>query len=114
MIGILVCAALILVLQLITSFWWWITLVPFLYSLLLSKSGWGGFRTGAVSAGFIWLGMSAYMYLSGSKIIAARVAVMFGVNVSWLMVLVTALVAAVAGGIAGLAGSMLKKAFASK
>lgn len=114
MIGILVCAVFILALQLITSFWWWIMLVPFLYSLLLSKSVWQGFRTGAVSAGLIWSGMSAFMYLSGSKIIAARVTLMFGLNISWTMVLVTTLVAAVLGGLAGLTGSMFKKAFAPK
>lgn len=108
MIGILACTMLILILQLTIPFWWWIMLVPFLYCLLLSKSGWKGFRTGAVSAGLTWLGMSAYLYLTSSKIIAGRVAMIFGLNVSWLMILVTVLVAALSGGIAGLAGGMLK------
>lgn len=111
MISILVCAMLILALQLATSLWWWVMFVPFLYCLLLSRSVWGGFRTGAASAGLTWLGMSVYMYFTGSKIIAGRVSVMLGLNVSWLMILVTVLVAAAAGGTAGLAGSMLKKSF---
>lgn len=114
MIGILVCAALILAPQFTTSLWWWIMLVPFLYSLLLSKSGWEGLRTGAVSAGLTWLGMSAFLYLTSSKIIAGRVAAIFGLNLSWVMIIITALAAAVAGGMAGLAGSMLKKGLTSK
>jgi hypothetical protein len=114
MIGILVCAALILFLQFITSFWWWTMLIPFLYGLLLSKSAWEGFRTGAASAGLTWLGMSVHVYFTGSKIIASRVGAMFGLNASLVMILVTVLVAAVSGGMAGLAGSMLKKAFIPK
>ncbi|MCK4496057.1 MAG: hypothetical protein KAU91_06880 [Candidatus Aminicenantes bacterium] len=108
MIGLIICFLLMLLLQIFTPFWWWIMIVPFVYSLLKAKSGWEGFRIGMFSAGLLWLIMSVYAYLTGSKTIAVRISQMFQLEIPWLMIAVTVLVAAIAAGISGMAGYSVK------
>ena len=111
MMGIVICIVAILVFEILTPFWWWIMVVPFVYSLLRARSGWGGFRVGMFSAGLLWLAGSVYMYFTGGRIIAGRVAQMFNLGISWLMILLTTVIAAVAAGFAGLAGYHLRSLF---
>jgi len=111
MIAVLACALVMLVLQVLTPFWWWVMIVPFVYGAAAAKSGWQALRTGLFSACLLWLGAGLYLFLAGSRIIAGRVAKMFGLGQSWLMVLVTALVAAVAAGVSGYAGYAIRAIF---
>jgi hypothetical protein len=111
MIAVLACALVMLVLQVLTPFWWWVMIVPFVYGAAAAKSGWKALRTGLLSAGLLWLGAGLYLFLAGSRIIAERVAKMFGLGQSWLMVLVTALVAAVAAAVSGYAGYAVRALF---
>jgi len=104
MIAILVCMAVMLGLGLAAPYWWWIMIVPFGYGAARAKSGWRAFRTGLVAAGLLWLGAATYLYFTGSGLIAARMARMFGVGRPGLMIAAAALVAAVAAGLAGYAG----------
>lgn len=100
MTAILACALIMLVLHLLTPYWWWVMIVPFAYGAAAAKSGWKAIRTGFFAAGLLWLGGSLYFFLTGSGIIAGRVAKMFGLGGSWLMIPVTALVAAAFSGYA--------------
>jgi hypothetical protein len=111
MTAILVCMAVILGLQLVTPYWWWVMLVPFVYGAAAAHSGWAAFRAGFIAAGLVWLGGSAYSYLFGGRIVAERMAVMFGLGGAGLMMAATALVAAFAAGTAGLAGYVVRKLF---
>jgi hypothetical protein len=95
-------------LQLLTLFWWWVMIVPFAYGAAAAKSGGKAFRTGFCAAGLLWLGAGVFLYLTGSGLIATRMARMFGLGESWLMVPVTALVAAVAAGVSGYAGHAVR------
>lgn len=104
MTAILVCLLIMLGLQLLTPFWWWVMIVPFAYGAAASRSGGKAIRTGFFAAGLLWLGTSLFLYLTGSGLIATRMARMFGLGKSWLMVLATALIAAVAAGVSGYAG----------
>jgi len=104
MTAVLICLLVMLALQLLTPYWWWVMIVPFAYGAAAAKSGWKAFRTGFFAAGLLWLGTSLFLYLTGSGLIATRMARMFGLGRSWLMVFVTALVAAVAAGASGYAG----------
>ena len=111
MIGIIICFIFILILQLLTPFWWWIMVVPFIYSFVRARSGWKGFQIGMLSAGLLWFLSSLYMYLTGSKIISTRIAQMFNIGIPWIMVILTTLIAALAAGFAGLAGYSLRAFF---
>jgi hypothetical protein len=109
MTAVLVCAVIMLVLHLLTPYWWWVMIVPFAYGAAAARSGWKGIRTGFLAAGLLWLGGGLYFFLTGSGIIAGRMAKMFGFGASWLMILVTALVAALAAAFAGHAGFAVRK-----
>ena len=104
MTAVLICLLVMLALQLLTSYWWWVMIVPFAYGAGAARSGWKAFRTGFFAAGLLWFGTSLFLYLSGSGLIATRMARMFGLGKSWLMIFVTALIAAVAAGASGYAG----------
>jgi hypothetical protein len=108
MTAVLICLLAMLGLQLLTLFWWWVMIVPFVYGAAAAKSGGKAFRTGFFAAGLLWLGSSLFLYLTGSGLIATRMALMFGLGASWLMVPVTTLVAAVAAGVSGYAGHAVR------
>ncbi len=104
MIATLICLLAMWVWHLLTPYWWGVMLVPFAYGAGLAKTGGKAIRTGLLSAGILWLGASLYFYFSGSRIIASRMAGMFGLGRPGLMIAATALVAAVAAGLSGYAG----------
>lgn len=104
MIAILLCLLVMLVLQILTPFWWWIMIVPFVFGVAGAKSGGKAFLTGFLSGGILWLGGSVYYFVNGSRIVAERMANMFGLGSSWLMILLTALIGAVAAGFSSYAG----------
>jgi len=104
MIAVIICLLIMLALQVLTPFWWWVMIVPFAYGAAAARSGAKAFWTGFISAGLLWLGASLYLFLTGSRIIAERMARMVGLGPSWLMVLATTLVAALAAAISAYAG----------
>jgi len=114
MIAFLGCLLVMLVLQVLTPFWWWVMIVPFAYGAAVAKSGWKAVRTGFLSAGLLWLGSSLYFFLTGSQTVTERMAKMFGLGASWLMILVTALVAGIAAAFSGYAGFAVRALFKRK
>lgn len=111
MIAIIACLLVMLVLEALTSFWWWVMIVPFAYGAAAARSGWRAIRTGFLAAGLLWLGGAVYLYLTGSRIMAGRMAAMFGLGRTWPMLLMTGLVAAVAAGLSGYAGYAVRALF---
>jgi hypothetical protein len=98
------CLLAILGLQLAVPFWGWVMIVPFAYGAALATTGWKALRTGFLAAGLLWLGAAIFFYFTGGRLIAARMARMFGLGRPWTMIAATALAAAVAAGLAGYAG----------
>jgi len=111
MTGIIVCLLVLLVLHLLTPWWWWVMVVPFLFGFFFWRSAWRSFRTGAAAAGLLWLVAATAYHLSGSALIAQRMAMMMRLGSSWLMVVAAGLLAAVAAGVAGLAGYSIRALF---
>jgi hypothetical protein len=109
MTATLLCLLAMLALEILTPFWWWVMIVPFAYGAAGAKTGWKAFRTGLFAAGLLWLGASVYLFLTGSRLIAERMARMFGLGRAWPMIIATALVAALAAGLAGYAGYACRK-----
>jgi hypothetical protein len=99
-----------LVLQVVTPYWWWLAVVPFPFGLL-ARSGWNAARTGLFSGGLLWLAGSLFFYFTRSRIIAARMAHMFGMRESWLMIIATCIVAAITSGISAYAGYSVRTIF---
>jgi hypothetical protein len=109
MTAVLICLLAMLGLQLLTPYWWWVMIVPFAYGAAAARSGWKAQRTGFSAAGLLWLGISLYLYLTGSGLIASRMARMLGLGKSWLMIVATALAGAVAAGVSGYAGYAVRR-----
>ncbi len=83
-------------------------MVPFFYGFLAAKKAWPAFRTGMFAAGLLWLIWSLYYLITGGDIIATRIAVMFGLKYSWMMLVMTLLFAALVTGLSGWAGYLLR------
>lgn len=109
-IGIIICLATIFILQLLTPFWWWIIVIPFIYGVIKSESGLKGFGVGMISTGLLWLFGSLYYFLSGSSLIAKRVSIMMKLGHPLLLILITTLLAFLVGGFSGSSGYFLKRA----
>ncbi len=103
-----ICFGLMLTLQLATPFWWWVMLVPFGYGIWKSRSAWEGARVGMFSAGALWLLMSLYQYATGGQQIATRAGGMLGMPSGALLIVLTAALAMIAAGVAGISGYLLK------
>jgi hypothetical protein len=108
MIAVVVCLIGMLVLQVVTPYWWWVMLVPFAYGVAGAGSPRKALGTGFASAGLLWLGGSVYYFLTGSRTIAQRTANMIGLGNPWLLILATGLIAAVAAAVSAYAGYAVK------
>ncbi|MBN2198946.1 MAG: hypothetical protein JW747_03770 [Candidatus Aminicenantes bacterium] len=114
MISVAACFVAMAALHLLTPFWWWVMAVPFVFGLAAGRSVWRAARTGAAAAGALWLGAAVYSQLTGSALIARRMAALLGLGSPWLIIAATALAAAAAAGVSGLAGFALRALFMSR
>lgn len=112
-VDLILCLAIMLVLQLLTPHWWWIMAVPLLYGLIKADSGAKAFLVGMAASGLLWLGASYYFWKSGGELIADRMAAVLGIEQVGYLVAATAALALLSGGFAAGAGFYLK-ALASK
>ncbi len=108
------CLIVLTALHVLTPFWWWVMAVPLFFGLTYGRSAWRSARPAALAAGSLWLAAAAYGYFSGGKLVAGRMAGLFGLGPSWLLVPATGLLAALAAGVAGLAGYSLRAVFRKK
>jgi len=111
MTAIIICLLAMLLLQMLSPFWWWVMIVPFAYGVAAARSGGRALLNGLISAGLLWLGGSLYFLLKGGRIIAGRMAHMFGLGRAWPLVVVSALIAAVAAAVSGYAGFTVRALF---
>lgn len=102
---------LMFILHILTPFWWWIMVIPFLYSLAFSRSGFRAFMSGMLSAGFLWLLASLHLYLTNSQVIVARISEMFGIHTPLLLLIITTGIGMACGGFSGSSGYFLKALF---
>jgi len=108
MIAILFCACVLLILQVLTPFWWWIAVVPFLFGLLFAKKSGKAFGGGLLIGAIVWGGAGLYFFLTSGRLIAGRVAAMFSLGSGWLMVLVTGALGALVAALAAFSGYLVR------
>lgn len=108
---ILVLFLAMLILHLLTPYWWWVILLPLAYGFLAARKGWRAFAAGMASAGLLWFAMSAIALLSRSATILAKVNVMVQLpGESYLIILAATLIAMLCGGFGALTGFLLREA----
>lgn len=89
--------------------WWSAVVCAAMVSALIPTRGFRAFLSGSVAIGMLWLGCSLLYSFQTDFILTERVASLFGVNSSFVMILITTLVGALAGGMGALSGNMLRQ-----
>jgi hypothetical protein len=93
--------------------WWIIMPVAFALAIGLGRAGWGAFLAGFAGIGLGWLVLASWLNIQNDGHLSHRVAelIPLGGN-GWLLVLVTAVLGGLVGGVAALAGVWLRQALA--
>src|ERR1700694_4896649 len=113
----LVSLILIILLSLIACLyfpWWSIAIVAFIITAVIPQSGLMSFITGFTALFILWGALSLWISSNNNHILAHKVSLLIlKVDNPYLLMLVTALIGAVVGGFAAMAGSYLRKRPAS-
>ncbi len=87
---------------------WWALLIPaFLLSAWAIKNSFAAFLVGFLASGFGWFVQALYIHFANDAILSSRMAEMLGAGSPWAVLWLTFLVAAIPGGLAALAGTLL-------
>ena len=113
---VLAQTALIMVLGASLQSWTWVALVPLAFGLAAHCSPARAAGRGAAAGGTSWLVMSLYFYFTDSRIVAGRVAAMFGLGADrgCLMIVLTAALGLLVAGLAAYGGASLRAALRKK
>src|ERR1700758_2328451 len=108
----------ILILSMACSYifpWWIVAIAAFLAALLIGKSSGQSFWSGFAAVFVAWAILALIKSIPNDHILANRVVQLFPLPHSWIWVLlVTALIGGLVGGMGALSGVLLKKATAGK
>lgn len=96
------------ILQVLTPFWWWILVVPFLHGLTLAPSSWRAAGAGMFSTGLLWFLGSLHLYLTNAPWISGRISLLAEAPSPFLLIIAASAIAIVCGGFAGSSGYALK------
>ena len=91
--------------------WWGFALAAFAVSALIPQRPVMAFTSGFLALFLLWGGLAWFLDAANNSILSSKVAMILPLRgSSFLLILVTAFVGALVGGMAALAGSYLKKA----
>lgn len=85
--------------------WWSIAIVAFLISILIQQSIWHSFLSGFLGIFILWLAITSWIDVSNNSILSQRIAQLFSLGSSFLLIIVTSLIGAIIGGFAAMSGS---------
>ena len=94
--------------------WWIVFIAAGLVTALLKSKGGAAFFAGFLGVALLWFLQALAIDMANESILSAKVAQLFSLNSSMLIILVTALVGGICGGFGSLTGSMLGKLFEKK
>ena len=105
----------ILILSFISSYllpWWVAALIAFLAALFVGKTSGKAFVFGFGAIFVLWVILALMKSIPNDNILASRVIQLFPLPHQWiLLLLITALIGGLVGGLAALSGVLTKKAF---
>ncbi|MBV8391205.1 MAG: hypothetical protein JO080_15475 [Mucilaginibacter sp.] len=105
----------ILILSFISSYflpWWVAAAIAFLAALFIGKTSGKAFWSGFGAIFVLWIILALIKSIPNDNILASRVIQLFPLPHQWiLLLLITALIGGLAGGMAALSGVLTKKAF---
>ena len=91
--------------------WWSVVIASFLISVILSSNGLSSFFAGFLGIGLLWLFLAWRIDSATDSILTEKVAALFSLPNSFLLILITAFIGGLAGGFGALAGSHLRSIF---
>jgi hypothetical protein len=87
--------------------WWSIAIVAFLVALLIHQPIWRSFLSGFIGIFLLWLVLTTWIDISNNSILSTRIAQLFSLGSSFILIIITSLVGAIIGGFAAMSGSSL-------
>jgi len=91
--------------------WWSVAIAGFLISLILSSSGTSSFFAGFLGVAMIWFIQAFYIDFTTESILTEKVAEILFMPHPFLLVLVSAIIGGLVGGLSALTGSHLRRLF---
>jgi hypothetical protein len=105
----LLIALLSFILQLFLP-WWIIAVVAFAAALWKAVSGSSAFWSGFLAVAVVWLLMAIFTHIRTDGILTSRIAALFNLPASFLLILITAIIGGLVGGMAALSGYFVRQA----
>ena len=88
--------------------WWGVVIPTLIIGAWLLNGSITAFLIGFFGAGFAWFFQALYVHIANDGLLSSRIAEMMGVGSPWVVLLITFLVGALAGGMGALTGYQLK------
>jgi len=107
LIKLVLTASLAFLLQNVFS-WWVVVLAALLINFIIYSRGPSSFLSGFLGIGLLWFFAALITDFSTNSLLTDRVAAIFSLPNSQMLILVTALIGGLAGGFGGLTGSQLR------
>ena len=86
-------------------------IAAFVISFLLGKKIWQVFLSAFFACGIVWLVLAIYIHFTKGDLMTNRIAELLSLHGNSMLYVGTFLIAAIIGGVAGLAGFFLKEIF---
>jgi hypothetical protein len=104
----------ILILSLLSSYflpWWIVAIIAFLVALFIGKTSGKSFWSGFGGVFIAWALLALFKSIPNDNMLAKRVAQLFQLPNWILILLITALIGGLVGGMSALSGVLVKKVF---
>ncbi len=108
-ISIVATAVVLMLAHVVSSWWGWVMVLPFMLGVVMGFRVWRTAWTMAISAALVWGAQSVFWTLNGSDLIVAQIAETMSLPAGAWLIVVTTLVGAIAAGLAGATGSSLRR-----
>lgn len=94
--------------------WWVVAIAAFLAAFFIGKTSGRSFWSGFAAVFIVWTVLALFKSIPNDNIMAKRMAEVLPLHNWVLLLLLTALIGGLVGGMAALSGVLLKKAFAKQ
>lgn len=87
--------------------WWTMAVGAFATGLYFRQGGFRSFTAGLLGVGLLWFGMAYYLDASTNSILSAKVAAILPTKTVGLLLVVTAVIGGLVGGLASMTGGII-------
>lgn len=95
----------------VPSFWWIVAPLCFVVGLFFGAGGFSNFLAGFFGVAFLWFTYSFYIDQTTGSVLTNKMAMMFSLPSAMLMLLLTAAVGGLVGGMSAWTGYLLRRVF---